>query len=154
MSWPQPRFWHFHACSEGKSQTYVFRLAEQFGVFHLDYSISPAWDWGTRRHPHHLARHHCVGGLHGDTDMAEHMIKMKLQRRMNHYWSNLQTISKFPQKNISQAEPAWLTALSQGSNKGKNMIKLQIKTFVDLVKECIKHMFACVLILFKMRGQH
>lgn len=44
--------------------TYIFRLAEQFGVLHLDHGISPTWDGGTCRHPHHLTRHHGVGGLH------------------------------------------------------------------------------------------
>lgn len=44
--------------------TYVFRLAEQLGVLHLDYGVSPTRDGGACCHPHHLTRHHGVGGLH------------------------------------------------------------------------------------------
>lgn len=44
--------------------TYVFRLAEQLGVLHLDDGVGPAGDGGAGRHSHHLTRHHGVGGLH------------------------------------------------------------------------------------------
>lgn len=57
-------------------------------------------------------------------NMAEHMIKIKLQRRMNHYWRNLQTISKFPKKKTSHKLK---TALSQRSNEGKKHNKTSNK---------------------------
>lgn len=44
--------------------TYVFRLAEQLGVLHLDDGVGSAGDGGACCHAHHLTRHHGVGGLH------------------------------------------------------------------------------------------
>lgn len=78
---------------EGKKErswvlTHVVRLSKQLSVLHLHYSIRPTGDRSPCCHPHHLARHHCVGGLQGQREKERDWCQICTHA---HTHANLQT---------------------------------------------------------------